>query len=596
MKRRRGIPRGSHAGMTLLVLLVSASTWAAGPVIGPTGGGGGGGTIAGYMHTPQPRIAFTNRPSAADHIYAMDAKGGKVAQLTSNSGDQGPVAWSFDGTKIAWTINSNIYRANADGSGQFQLTSSGKYSFPSWSKDGTLIYAARNTNSTTPALGPIVSMSAVDGNGEVTVVGSDTLSFSADPHVSPDGTKLVFESNIYDNHVHSGAPFEIYTCTLSNCTGTYIKITHINDSGIVGQAADPNWSPDGTKIAISYCPSGSCTSNAPLNVATMNADGTGLVQVTNFACPQEANDPAYSPSGQLAFEWDGGKSGNCVYASDNTTPTTHIYTMNADGSGQSDTGQACSNIGCGPRYRPGGVTLAASCTSPGCTDNYRVANSSNPGTLTITTPASSGMADGQALYVEVDDSGTAPSAINWTAGTGVTLDYANLGNGSATPACGAPPATGAVVYRWIWNATAGTLSLLGCPSKPGAATLPASLGGMIGATFGVGFDFIGTPGASQIVVFTAPYTMNVPANYATPTSVCTCQTSPSGDQSYSIKVNNVAQGTFTVKAACGNTASPSNVTLPTTSAYQISAGQEIMIQAPAVPTGADIACTIAFTR
>jgi Tol biopolymer transport system component len=286
------------------------------------------------------QIAFTNRPSGSDHIYLMNANGTNVRQLTNNSGDTGPVAWSFDGTKIAFAINGNIYRANADGSGQVRLSNLHHDQFPSWSKDSSLIYFTDVVPGSNPPVTYIDSMSAVDGSNRSHLIGDGTA-FWADPHVSPDGSKLVMESNAYAND--PGKPFQIYTCSITNCSGTATQITNV-----IGQVADPYWSPDGTKIATSYY----LLSTGNLNVMVMNSDGSNQNVLTSFTCPQEAGDPAWSPDGlHITFEWDGGSGGSCVLQDNNSVPA-YVYTMNANGSGQASTGQRCSNIGCGPRYDP----------------------------------------------------------------------------------------------------------------------------------------------------------------------------------------------------------------------------------------------------
>lgn len=298
----------------------------------------------------EPHIAFTNRPSGVDHIYVMNSNGTGVTQLSNTMTDAGPMSWSFDGSKIAYVVNSNVVVANADGSDPITLNSGNNSVFPAFSKDGSQIIFVRVT-STSPILTEVHTMSATDGSGEAFVIGGNA--FWADPHYSVDGTRLVFESNAYSSNRQ--APFEIYTCSASNCVGTAAKLTHLNDNGIVGQIADPSWSPDGTRIAVSYAPTAASGSTAPLNVALISASTGALEkQLTSFSCPQEANDPAWSPDGTfITFEWDSGVSGNnnCQYANNNAA-TTHVFTISARGTFQTDTGQACSNIGCGPRFQP----------------------------------------------------------------------------------------------------------------------------------------------------------------------------------------------------------------------------------------------------
>lgn len=112
-----------------------------------------------------------------------------------------------------------------------------------------------------------------------------------------------------------------------------------------------------------------------------------------------------------------------------------------------------------------------------------------------------------------------------------------------------------------------------------------------GLAFGLGFDFMGVPTASQVAAFTTPYTMHVPANYGTPQSYCTCGTNPTSNTLFAVKCNGVSEGSFTLSSSCV-------LTLPTNSAFSCTAGQRIEMDAPASPdaTAADIACTVSFTR
>jgi len=85
----------------------------------------------------------------------------------------------------------------------------------------------------------------------------------------------------------------------------------------------PAWSPDGTRIAFvrsTNCHFGRCGGPPLLNIYVMNADGSGLQNLTNN--PGSDDAPVWSPDGKrIAFVSD--RDGNY-----------EIYVMNADGSGQ----------------------------------------------------------------------------------------------------------------------------------------------------------------------------------------------------------------------------------------------------------------------
>jgi hypothetical protein len=87
------------------------------------------------------RIAFARWSTG--HIYAVNADGSGLTQLTSAAGFDDTPAWSPDGLKIAFqhtapsdTIGA-IYVMNADGTGIARLTMAGQT--PAWSPDGRMI-------------------------------------------------------------------------------------------------------------------------------------------------------------------------------------------------------------------------------------------------------------------------------------------------------------------------------------------------------------------------------------------------------------------------------------------------------------------------
>jgi hypothetical protein len=125
--------------------------------------------------------------------------------------------------------------------------------------------------------------------------------------VSPDGKRIAFASQIQDNQ-NQGINLNIYIFTIADNS---VKQLTVNSDDNV----NPTWSPDGTQIAFASHRDGNW------EIYRMNADGTGLVNLTNTS-ESDDNFPAWSP-----------RDGSYIAFVTNRDKNWEIYRMNTQGGG-----------------------------------------------------------------------------------------------------------------------------------------------------------------------------------------------------------------------------------------------------------------------
>lgn len=169
-----------------------------------------------------------------------------------------------------------------------------------WSPDGTKLVFDSNVDGN-----PEIYVMNADGSGRTRL--TNNPAFDGYPSWSPDGSKIAFTSE----RVGGG---HIYVMDADG--NNVVAITN----NVGGNNFSPSWSPNGTKIAFT-----SSRDAANLEIYVMNVDGTNPTNVTNDV--QRDYDPSWSPDGsKILFTHEGTNPGDRA----------DIYVMNPDGTGKAN--------------------------------------------------------------------------------------------------------------------------------------------------------------------------------------------------------------------------------------------------------------------
>lgn len=257
-------------------------------------------------------VASVSKPPGAKEIYVMDWDGANPKQITNHKSIAISPAWSFDGTKIAYTAfayhpkaktrNADLFLYNVNSGKRWLISyrkgiNSGAAFLPDKKH---LLLTISQTGS------PDIFRMTEDGKKLTRITRGPGRSMNVEPAISPDGKTIAFSSD------RSGKPM-IYTMSASGA-----NVKRLTFAGKYN--ASPTWSPDGKKIAFAGFDKGH------FDIFIINADGSGLKRLTKAKKTNGkwANNesPTFSPDGS-AIMFTSDRSG-----------TSQLYIVSPDGNNE----------------------------------------------------------------------------------------------------------------------------------------------------------------------------------------------------------------------------------------------------------------------
>ena len=207
------------------------------------------------------RIVFSRGDNVFDgetHLYAMNADGSDLRQLTSGAFSDNSPSVSPDGKRIVFSRNDSIYVMNSDGSDAHGLGISS--TDVSWSPDGSkVVFSDPSTTG--------ISVANDDGTGIVHLTDASVSNKNdSQPRWSPDGQKIAFMRWV---------DLEFSLVYVMNADGTGVRQLGRQEEsgGLLKTWAcwTPVWSADSQRIAFA----GPTDALTP-GIFTMNPDGSNV--------------------------------------------------------------------------------------------------------------------------------------------------------------------------------------------------------------------------------------------------------------------------------------------------------------------------------
>jgi Tol biopolymer transport system component len=191
------------------------------------------------------RLVLAMSSDGGRHVHTMNPDGTELRRLTQTGHDWAP-AWSADGTKIVFQRNEpdppSLFLVNADGSGESPLPSDGASAImPSLAPDGRTVAFVR-TGQGSASWFELYAMNT-DGSDLRRLTSGEVRS----PEFSPDGTRIAFEREGRAPPDENGFRRQTFQIAVVNLDGTGERVL---GPAPEEHAHNPSFSPDGTRIVF----------------------------------------------------------------------------------------------------------------------------------------------------------------------------------------------------------------------------------------------------------------------------------------------------------------------------------------------------------
>lgn len=211
-------------------------------------------------------------------ITGADGRGGRPLRPQSAAVERDP-AWSPDGRLVAFAADLgegfDLFVIGENGRSLRQLTdAAGDDRWPSWTRDGRIVFSRRQTVFDPWRLFVVGPTSGAAGEAAAALLFPDASSESErEPRVSPDGTRVAYVSD----RDSTDGDVDLWVAELPEADSSRTRRTRL--TRVRGEERLPSWAPDGTRLAY-----------------FARREGTGSVWVSDVpGSSEEDSTPAAGP-------------------------------------------------------------------------------------------------------------------------------------------------------------------------------------------------------------------------------------------------------------------------------------------------------------